>query len=76
MPAKRSIVYIIWCLLLIFLTFSAEVLGARDLPNNMEEDAQSPTATNRSRRSSRIGNEGFVAYVNREVPSSPDPLHN
>lgn len=25
---------------------------------------------------SRIPNEGFFANVDREVPSSPDPLHN
>ncbi|CAN4111153.1 unnamed protein product [Withania somnifera] len=80
MLAKRSIV-----LLLIILMFSAiqeDVLGGRAylLPQdknntNIEDNAQSPVAT--TARSSHVGDEGgFVAYVNREVPSSPDPLHN
>lgn len=81
MLAKRSIVL----LLMIFVTLSSikqDVLGGRgyyllqDKNNmNMEDLAQSPVGTTTS--SSHVGDEGgFVAYVNREVPSSSDPLHN
>lgn len=79
MFAKRSVVL----LLMIFVTIQQDVLGGRgylmeqDNNNiNMEDNAQSPVAI--TRRSHIIGDDegGFVAYVNREVPSSPDPLHN
>ncbi|CAN4108725.1 unnamed protein product [Withania somnifera] len=74
--AKNSIVL----LLMIFVTFSSiqkDVLGGRYLQGNkITEEAQSPVATKTS-SSSHVGDEGgFVAYVNREVPSSPDPVHN
>lgn len=73
MLAKTSIVL----LLMIFVTIQRDVMGGRgylmqqDNNNiNMEDNAESPT------RSSHIIGGGFVAYVDREVPSSPDPLHN
>uniref|UniRef100_A0A3Q7F7N5 Uncharacterized protein n=2 Tax=Solanum TaxID=4107 RepID=A0A3Q7F7N5_SOLLC len=80
MLARTSIIL----LLMIFVTIQQGVLGGRgylmeqDNNNiNMEDNAQSPVATTRS-ISHIIGDDegGFVAYVNREVPSSPDPLHN
>ncbi|KAK6804934.1 hypothetical protein RDI58_002718 [Solanum bulbocastanum] len=79
MLARTSIIL----LLMILVTIHQDVLGGRgylmeqDNNNiNMEDNAQSPVATTRS--SHIIGDDegGFVAYVNREVPSSPDPLHN
>lgn len=47
------------------------VLGARLLSEKVEVDK--PQVWNRSPIN---GDEGFFATVNREVPSSPDPLHN
>ncbi|KAI5326463.1 hypothetical protein L3X38_035537 [Prunus dulcis] len=64
-------------LLFIFLGISGlytGVSGARCL-NEKVENPEKPQVL--QRKSSSIStDEGFFATINREVPSSPDPLHN
>jgi hypothetical protein len=69
--SRSQVVY----LLLVLLTISAlhhEVLGARYL-NKKVEDLEK---TQVWKKGSFVKDEGFFATVNREVPCSPDPLHN
>ncbi|KAL6278639.1 hypothetical protein ACE6H2_022240 [Prunus campanulata] len=64
-------------LLLIFLGISGlytGVSGARCL-NEKVENPEKPQVLQR-KSSSNSTDEGFFATINREVPSSPDPLHN
>ncbi|KAG7968552.1 hypothetical protein I3843_08G160100 [Carya illinoinensis] len=64
------------CLLLTFLIISAlnrEVLGAR----HPKEKAENLEKTQVSKQGSNTeDDQDFFAAINREVPSSPDPLHN
>ncbi|XWS58210.1 hypothetical protein CRYUN_Cryun08bG0015100 [Craigia yunnanensis] len=63
-------------LLLILLSISAlnhGVLEARFLTEKLE-DQEKPQKTWKENPDS--GTDGFFATINREVPSSPDPLHN
>ncbi|WOH04563.1 hypothetical protein DCAR_0623973 [Daucus carota subsp. sativus] len=53
-------------LLLSTCAINSGVLAARLLQEVQEKPQQW----------SRIPDEGFFASINREVPSSPDPLHN
>ena len=67
-------------LLLIFLGISGlhyEVSGARWLSENydkVEQNLEKPQVQMNS--SNSTGDGRFFATSNREVPSSPDPLHN
>lgn len=63
------------CLLLTFLIISAlnrEVYGARH-PKEKVENLEKPQVW---KQGSNKEDEDFFATINREVPSSPDPLHN
>ncbi|KAE8675378.1 putative Protein YIPF1 [Hibiscus syriacus] len=67
-------------LLLMFLSISAlnhGVLGARFLTEKVEDEEET-TTTQRTWKNQSVdnGTDGFFATINREVPSSPDPLHN
>ncbi|KAG5232486.1 CLAVATA3/ESR-RELATED [Salix suchowensis] len=64
------------CLLLVLLSISAfhhGVVGARNLKENLKamEETQ-----NEKEGANTEDNNGYVANVNREVPSCPDPIHN
>lgn len=64
------------CFLLILLSISAfhhGVLGARYLKEKVEDMKKSQ---NWKEGSNADQDSGFVARVNREIPSCPDPLHN
>ncbi|KAK9016994.1 hypothetical protein V6N11_079484 [Hibiscus sabdariffa] len=65
-------------ILLMFLSISAlnhGVLGARFLTEKLEDEEET---AQRSWKDQSLDEEtqGFFATINREVPSSPDPLHN
>ncbi|KAK8486408.1 hypothetical protein V6N13_090855 [Hibiscus sabdariffa] len=65
-------------ILLMFLSISAlnhGVLGARFLTGKLEDEEET---AQRSWKDQNLDEEtqGFFATINREVPSSPDPLHN
>ncbi|KAJ6876829.1 hypothetical protein NC651_029747 [Populus alba x Populus x berolinensis] len=64
------------CLLLVLLSISAfhhGVAGARNLKENVE--AKEKTKNEKEGANSEDTN-GYVANVNRVVPSCPDPIHN
>ncbi|KAL9379021.1 hypothetical protein Peur_027503 [Populus x canadensis] len=64
------------CLLLVLLSISAfhhGVVGARNLKENVE--AKEKTQNEKEGADSEDSN-GYVANVNRVVPSCPDPIHN
>ncbi|KAJ4822796.1 hypothetical protein Tsubulata_039472, partial [Turnera subulata] len=62
------------CLLLILLSFSEfqETLGARLLQMKVED--MKKHSQEQDSKSTEV--DGFVAWVDRAVPSCPDPLHN
>ncbi|XVF57425.1 hypothetical protein PTKIN_Ptkin06aG0204400 [Pterospermum kingtungense] len=65
-------------LLLILLTISAlnhGVLEARFLTEKHLKDQEKPQKTWKLENHETVA-DGFFATINREVPSSPDPLHN
>lgn len=65
------------CLLIFLFSFWALlVVGARHLQDKPRNYEEKPSIGNTTVSSSANGSEGFVATINREVPSSPDPLHN
>ena len=64
------------CLVLVLLSISAfyhGVVGARNLKENLK--AMEKTQ-NEKEGANTEDNNGYVANVNREVPSCPDPIHN
>lgn len=67
-------------LLLMLLSISAlqnGVLGARILSEKkLEEDQQKKPQQTWKENPDSGSDDGFVATINREVPSCPDPLHN
>ncbi|KAK2972487.1 hypothetical protein RJ640_017659 [Escallonia rubra] len=70
--------HLVGVFLLISLTISAiqsGALGARYLEDYTLEDGEISESWRKS-STKTPGDEGFVATINREVPSSPDPLHN
>ncbi|EEF49822.1 conserved hypothetical protein [Ricinus communis] len=65
------------CLLIMLSTsvFQNGVDGARCL-KKVEDNKEEPKNNNQEQSYDTTGDNGFVATINREVPSSPDPLHN
>uniref|UniRef100_A0A7N0V7X0 Uncharacterized protein n=1 Tax=Kalanchoe fedtschenkoi TaxID=63787 RepID=A0A7N0V7X0_KALFE len=68
-------------LLLVLWSISSlhqEALGGRYLVEEVAEEnwARSLFSSTRSGENEADDDHGFVATINREVPSGPDPLHN
>ena len=80
MSIKRCQVGCLCMILLSFLALQQVVVGARYLQDKVD-DGEKPddmwsTSRSTNKSTSNDNDQGFVATVNREVPSCPDPLHN
>ncbi|OAY44088.1 hypothetical protein MANES_08G121500v8 [Manihot esculenta] len=66
---------LVWCLLLILMSISAFENGAV-VEASSRSLKEKPTQIRGQGANASNGGNGFVATVNRAVPSCPDPLHN
>ncbi|GKV08975.1 hypothetical protein SLE2022_126740 [Rubroshorea leprosula] len=73
--SRGSVGYLLLFLLCVSALYNGRVLGARNLSEKLEDDAEKSQALKENSKYNN-GDEGSFATIDREVPSCPDPLHN